>query len=173
MRDGEEPGALADRPGERVEVGRHDDDAGAGAVQRADQPEVLRVGRDDLVAGAEIETVDDHVAAVRRGAVERQVVRRHADLGRHGLPHALARREHRVDVGRAGAPVLEVAPPLRGDRLGRRSRQRARRAGVEVGPALEGRVLAAGFLGRHARTRSTGAWSEKSSPPIRRRSVGQ
>ena len=81
MRQREQARARADLRQDRVEglfsrqvAHGGDPHPGARGVQRAEQAEVLDVGRDDLVLGAEIESGEDDVARVRRRVRQRDVL---------------------------------------------------------------------------------------------------
>src|SRR3712207_8996002 len=56
---------------------------------------------------------------------------RSTDLGREKLPHAGACGVHPLDVVGPSPPELEIVPPARGERVGRRLRQRPVRARVQ------------------------------------------
>ena len=88
--------------------------------ERSDQAEVLRVGRDDLVALPEAEPVQDDVAALRRRGRERDALDGHADQLRVLLAHAGAVLEVLVEGGAVEATLHECALLLRGDRVGDR-----------------------------------------------------
>ena len=118
-------------------------------VERAQQPEVLGVGRDDLVLGPQAQPGQDDVAAVRRGRGQREVLGRHADRRGQTGAHPLPQLEHRVDVRQSAAPQLEVGELLGRHRLDRRAGQRAHRAGVQVRDLVEDGELRAGFLEVH------------------------
>ena len=127
-----------------------DDDARAGRVQRPDQAEVLLVGRDDLVLGAEAEPGEHDRAAARRRVGERDV------LG--STPSTAA--SPRARLSRSSSISLEVRPCRSGPRSDRARAcaviastvARASgpvRARVEVRVALEHGELRACLLERH------------------------
>ena len=157
MGDGDEPRARRDGGEHRVLVSRGDDDTRAARVERAEQAEVLLVGRHDLVARREAEPGDDDLAAARRRVGERDLLRRRADDLREAGAHLLAQPGELLDVRHPAAALLEIAREPRLRRLDRRARQRPVRAGVEVRLALEHRELGAGLLEGHPTTASTGA----------------
>ena len=99
---------------DRVLVRRGDDDARAARVERAEQAEVLLVGRDDLVVRAEPEPGDDDLAAARRRVGERDV------LG--------ATSEHARRSPRAPARAARAAPRCTASRCGPPSRSRSSHA---------------------------------------------
>src|SRR5205823_5715014 len=72
----------------------------------------------------------------------------------------------------AAAPVPRIELDGVHDRRCGRACERAGRSGVQVRVALEHGELSARFLERHPTLTSTGAWSESSLPPTRRRSDG-
>ena len=105
--------------------GGRDDDTRAGSLQRAEEPEMLVVGRDHLVLGTEVEPGDDDVAAVGRRAVSATMAR--------------VDSEERRRVARARARGA------RGTRRGTPCRSVPRRAAVELGlHRLDGRPRVAG-----------------------------
>ncbi len=155
---------------------RRDADAGTRRGERPEQPEVLVVGRDDLVVWLEPEAGDGDVAAVGRRPRERDVLGRRADEARDRRPDAGPRRAGPLPVVRAGAAVLELARALGDHHLDRPARERTERAGVQVGEAFEDGQLGANLVEVHGTiiSASTGAWSESRRPgPARRRSSGQ
>ncbi len=143
---------------------RRDPDTRPRRVQRPEQPEVLLVRGHDLVVRAEPEPGEDDVAAVRGRRRQRDVVGGHADQRRQLAAHALAQRPRLRVVAGTCAPLREVDERLRHHRLRGLPRERAVRAGVEIGDALEDRKRRSGFLERHETVSSTGAWSESTTP---------
>ncbi len=82
-------------------IGVDHDDAGAARVHRPDQAEVLLTSHDDLVVRPEVETCEHDVAAVRRRARQRDVLR----LDAH------ERCESRAYVGSQLQMAVEVRLP--------------------------------------------------------------
>ena len=112
--------------------------------ERPEQPEVLEVGRDDLVLLGEPEPG------------ESDALRRHLEHAGHGHARLLAQGQSLLEVSLPASALLEVPPvPLR-HRLDRRPRERPVRAGVQVGIAFEDRKLGPRFFERHAAVASTG-----------------
>jgi hypothetical protein len=118
---------------------------------------MLAVGRDDLVLGAEPKAGEDDVAAVRRRGRQREVPLGHADCVRQLCPYPVAQLEGASEVVGPAAAVFEVRPVLRDHRLNGQAGERAVRARVQVGVALEDGELRAGFLDGHSIVTSTGA----------------
>ena len=125
--------------------------------QGTGQPEVLRVGRRDLVTVGEAEAGDDDVHALGGRVGERDVVGGRADLSREEPAHALAAFDHRLEVGLAAAPVLAFPGAQLRHRSERRPRERAERARVQVGEPVEHREPRALLGPVHAISSSTGA----------------
>ena len=124
--------------------------------ERPEQPEVLDVGRDDLVLLGEPEPGENDVARVRRRGDESDALRRHLEHAGHGHARLLAQGQSLLEVSLPASALLEVPPvPLR-HRLDRRPRERPVRAGVQVGIAFEDRKLGPRFFERHAAVASTG-----------------
>jgi hypothetical protein len=134
-------------------------------VQRTEQTEVLLARRHDLVVRAEVEPREDDVAAVRRRAGERHL--RRVDADERGEPAAqlVAEAEHPREVRRTEPAALAVRAQLGVHRVERRPRQRAERAGVEVGVPLEHGEERPRLLEGHPTVTSTGAWSDRRRPP--------
>jgi hypothetical protein len=117
---------------------------------------VLGISRHDLVTRSEVEPGHHDVAAVSGRSRQRDPVRARPDQLGDLCPHAAAKRKHVVEPGPAPATVLLVeAGPLR-HRLERSARERAERARIEIGEALEDRKLRSRFGRSHSTSRSTG-----------------
>ena len=157
MRDGDQPRTRGHRREQRVLVGLRHDDAGAADVKGPEQAEVLLVGRDDLVVGAETEPRRDDLAAARRGLGERDELGGSAEDGGDALADALPRLEDALDVRLAAPALREVALEPGPDRVAGRPRERAARAGVEIRVAVEDGELRPSLVVCHSTTASTGA----------------
>ena len=81
----------------------------------------------------------------------------HADRRRELRPHPLAQLDRAREVIGPAAPGFEVRVLLRDHRLDGRTRERAVRACVQVGIALEDGELLAGLFDGHSIVTSTGA----------------
>src|SRR5581483_5184182 len=149
------------------------DDARAGPVQRSDEAEVLLVGRDHLVVGREPEARKDGHAATTRRLDERDRAWSDVEHSREPRARLVAQRDHPLVVRGPSPPALEVGARLLDDSLRGRPCERAVRARVQIREALEHRELRPRFLEVHPTVASTGAWSERSFPSMRRRSAGQ
>ena len=102
------------------------------AGERCEQPGVLLVGRDHLIAGPEIESGEHRVDAVRRRPGQRHVDRIASEHA--GVPGAGIRGElhHAVEIRTPAASLLHLdVDPLVGRRC-RLPRDRALGAGVEI-----------------------------------------
>ena len=88
------------------------------------------------------------------------------------LADSLPQLDHLLDVRLAAPALRQVALEPCPKRVDGRLRERAVRAGVEVGVALEDGELGAGLLVSHSTIASTGAWSESTRPSMTRRSSG-
>jgi len=108
-----------------------------GREQRTGQPEMLGVGRDDVVARPESQPDDDYVHPLRGGFRQRDAPRGHVDLSGEQRADALAGRQHLLEVRPPAAAVLRLPGAQAGDRLHRRAGERAERAGVQIGVVLE------------------------------------
>ncbi len=125
-------------------------------MERTEQPEVLGVGRDDLVVRPETEPAEHDAAALGGGRRQRHTLRVHADLGRDDPAQALPRTHDRLEgLHSAAGPELR----LRGfdHRVVGRAGHRPDRARVQVRVAVEYGKGGARFLERHATRASTGA----------------
>ena len=85
-----------------------DAEVGARAEQRAGEPEMLHVGRHDLVAGAEVQADDHDLDALGRRARQRDPVGRHADL--HGRPAPEPGRDARATPRSTRPPLRPFSP---------------------------------------------------------------
>ena len=136
---------LGDQRVEHVRDGllarSHDPNRRAADGERPDQPEMLDVGRHDLVARAKRETVQDDVARLGRRAHERDVLGLDADHGRQPVAHLGAQSEELVEDRRVDSPLLERAALLARHHVGDAAGERPERAGVEIRVALEDREL--------------------------------
>ena len=182
VRDGHQPGAGTDLGLDGVDrLGRRElpypgnPDAGPRGRQRAEEAEVLGVGRDDLVVRLEAEARDGDVAAVGRRAGERDRACVGSDRCAYAVSCLRAKPTNLLPVRLAHATSLELGACALDDALHRSARQRAERPRVQVGGMGEhGQLRANGFeVHGHIITASRGAWSESSTPPWRRRSSGQ
>ena len=122
------------------------------ATRPPKSPGCSGVGRHDLVAGPDAEAAQDDVAPLRRRARERDL------LGLRSRPRelaaqALALLQHLLEVGPARPPLLQLPALDRLHRLHGRARERAERAGVQVGVPLE-----------HRQARRTATRSMRSPP---------
>ena len=106
-------------------------------MQRAEQAEVLLVGRDDLVAGFEPKAGEHGLAARRRGRGHRDLAERCAEQPGQELAHTTAYPDQVVEVRLAAPALFELEARLRDYGVDRLLRQRAERAGVEVSHTLE------------------------------------
>ena len=121
------------------------------------QTEVLLGGGHDLVLRLQVEAGEDDVASVRGRAGERDLLRLGADEAGERCPGLLAQVEHPLEVLLAEAAVGEIGVELLLHGRGRRARERAERAGVQVREPLEHREERTSLLGRHPILISTGA----------------
>ena len=169
VRDGDQSRPRPDRGQDRLGLRRHDDDARTRRVQRPDQAEVLRVGRDDLVPRLEAEAREHDVAAVRGRARQRH----QRGLDADELRDAGANHSRWLSVR------LKVAWSPRPSCSARSSSWRiASTAGLASGPFEPvfryATARAPGTAPSPPRTSSdpssTGAWSESTRPSTTRRS---
>ena len=136
MRDRDQAGPVGD--GLDDPVLRSGDDAGAGRMQRADEPEMLDVARHDLVLRAELEPRQDDVAPVRRRAGEGDLLRLDGQERGASLARTSSRMAERAgEVRLAAAALRQVDELLREHRLDRRPRERSVRACVQVREVVE------------------------------------
>ena len=134
---------------------------------------MLAVGGQHFVLRGQTEAGEDDVAPVRGRGRQREVRFGHADHGRELRPDSLAQLDRAREVVRPAPASLEIGFVALRHRGDRRGRQRAVRARVQVGEALEHGELPAGFVDGHSIVTSTGAWSDRSRPSRRLRSSGQ
>ena len=149
VRAGDQSRARADRVGELAERHFADLDAAqlARGAERAEQPGVLLVAGQDLIAGAELEPADHLRHAFARAGRQRDIGRRRS-RARARRPRA-AGRSARVRRSKCAdaRPSLRLALQLRG---GGRDRARGQRA---VGARRSGRRARAGRETRRAARR--------------------
>ena len=150
VRDGDQLRRRADLDRDRVERGLRRAaaqlrraDRRARCRQRAEQPEVLDVGRHDLVAGADPEPCADDRAALGRRAGEGERLGRDGHDGRKSGAEPLAQLEDLRRVPGARPAALVVEPVGCGHRVQRAPRQRAEGARVEPDEAVEDAELGA------------------------------
>ena len=113
--------------------------------------------RHHLVLGPEVEAGDDDVAAVRRRAGQRDLVRVDADEGREPLTQPVAQPEHVLEVRLPEPTVGGGGPQLVLHRVDRRPCQRPERPRIQVRDPLERREERSRLLDRHPTRASTGA----------------
>ncbi len=99
-----------------------------------------------LVAGGQVERVDGGVHAVGRGAGDRDVGLLGAEQSRDPPAELVDPRLLVVEPLAAAAPALELVAEVALHRVERRARDRAVRAGVQVGDPLEDRELGSELL---------------------------
>ena len=100
--------------------------------------------------GAELETGEDDVAAVRRRRRQRDVLGADADERGDVRPQLLAHLEEAREPREAAATLADAGLLLRAHRVDRPARERADAPGLEVGVALEHGELRACLLEGHA-----------------------
>ena len=135
VRDRDQPRAVRDRLENPVLGGS--DDSRARRVERADQAEVLDVGRHDLVVRAELEPGEHDVAAVRRRPRQGDLRRLDAKERRELCPHLVSHAERPREVRLSPTPLCDVDELLGDHRLRCDPRERAVRACVQVRVLLE------------------------------------
>src|SRR6266508_121088 len=179
MGEGDQTRAVRDRGVQRVQdlCGRQvadldDPERGARGGQAAEEARVLGVRRHHLVAGADSEACEHDVAAPRRRACERDVLRRGVQEAGELPPELLTPFEQALEVLLARPPLEEIAFEDAGHRLRCPPWQRTIGSRVQIGEPLENGELGPNRAQLHAITASTGAWSERRWLFTRRRSLG-
>ncbi len=140
-----------------VRVGVDHDDAGAARVHRPGQTEVLFAGDDDLVVRPEAEPGEHDVAAVRRRARQRDVLRLDADERRESRAYVSSQLQKPVEVRLPHSAALQVCLQLLLHRIECWAGERPEGAGVEIRDVLEDREERARLGRGHPIVTSTGA----------------
>ena len=150
MRDSDEARPRRDLSLDRREdlgggtlANRRDAKRGAGGDQSTEKPGVLRIGRHDLVAWADAEATQHDVASFGRRAGEGDSLRMCPQQARELGAEHLTFVQDLLKVRSARSALLQLAALHRLHGRYRRARERAKRAGVQVGAAVEHRQSAA------------------------------
>ena len=133
---------------------RCDPELGARGDEAAEEARVLRVGGHDLVTRTDSQAAQDDVAPLGRRAGERDLLGLRRQQARELGAERLALGEHALEVRPARPTLLQLSALDRLHRLDGRARQRAERARVQVGVALQ-----------HGKPARTATRSMRSSPP--------